>query len=91
MWHTVEDVPVRLAQHLHRLRHVQYHGARHLETIVPVLARNAGIVHFAGDDLEGLALKKELAAGDLKAVARGCGSGACTERENDSGEKHCEL
>jgi len=47
-------------------------------------------MHLAGDDLEGLSVEEELAAGDVKLTVRGIGIGACTERDNDS-ENCCEL
>src|SRR5215469_166628 len=58
---------------------------------MPVFARNTGVVHFAGDDLERLAVKNKLAAGDLKPVAQRNGIGACTEGQNDDSENYCEL
>ena len=49
---------------------VQSHGARLLEAIAPVFARDALVVHFAGDDLQGLAVEHEVVALDADVVRR---------------------
>ena len=41
---------------------VEAHGAGHLETSVPVFAGDAGVVEFAGEDFEGLAVEGEAVA-----------------------------
>ncbi len=41
---------------------VEAHGACHLEAGVPVLAGDAGVVEFAGEDFEGLAVEGEVIA-----------------------------
>ena len=43
---------------------VEAHGAGHFEAGVPVLAGDAGVVHFAGEDFEGLAVEEEVVAFD---------------------------
>ena len=61
---------------------VQAHGFRHAQAVAPVFARDAGVVHFAGDDAEGFAVEEELAIGGAEGVLLG----ACwTDGEN--GEK----
>ena len=39
---------------------LQTHRLRHLQARVPVLARNARVVHLAGDNLERFARKREM-------------------------------
>ncbi len=51
---------------------VEAHGAGHLEAGVPVLAGDAGVVEFAGEDFEGLAVEGEVVALDGEGVGR-CG------------------
>ena len=52
---------------------VETHGAGHFETGVPVFARNAGVVEFAGEDFEGFAVEEKLVALDDEGVGRRCG------------------
>ena len=61
---------------------VEAHGFGHAETVAPVGAGNAGVVHFAGDDAEGLAVEEELAVGGAEGV------GLSARRTNgENGEK----
>ncbi len=53
---------------------IEAHGARHFEAGVPVLAGDAGVVEFAGEDFEGLAVESEVVPSMVKvcgAVAAG--------------------
>ena len=47
---------------------VEAHGLRHFEASVPVLAGDAGVVEFAGEDFEGLAVEGEVVAFDGEGV-----------------------
>ena len=47
---------------------VEAHGAGHFEAGVPVLAGDAGVVEFAGENLEGLAVEGEVVAFDGEGV-----------------------
>jgi hypothetical protein len=71
---------------------IEAHRFCHFEAGAPVLAGNAGVVHFAGDDAEGLAVEEELAVFDAEGVGRrslcrlrGCGKGE--ESEDEGGKK----
>ena len=72
---------------------VEAHGFRHFEAGVPVLAGDAGVVEFAGEDLEGLAVEGEVVAFDGEGVG-GCGrcewlgwlGGLSEDGENGEGE-----
>jgi hypothetical protein len=50
---------------------VQAHGARFLEAISPVFARDALVVQFAGDDLQRLAVESEVVAFDGDVMEQG--------------------
>jgi len=50
---------------------VKAHGSGHFEAGVPVFAGNAGVVEFAGEDFEGLAVEEELVALNGEAVGGG--------------------
>ncbi len=67
---------------------VEAHGAGHLETCVPVLAGDAGVVEFAGEDFEGLAVEDEVIAfGCEGVITGGCGLPRGWERcENKEAE-----
>lgn len=54
---------------------VQAHGAGHAEAGAPVSTWNAGIVHFAGENLVWMAIELELAVGDGEGVRRLSGQG----------------
>ena len=49
---------------------VEAHGSGHFEAGVPVLAGDAGVVEFAGEDFEGLAVEEEVVALDGEGVGR---------------------
>ena len=50
---------------------VEAHGLRHLEAGVPVLAGDAGVVEFAGEDLIGVAVESEVVGLDGEAMRLG--------------------
>jgi hypothetical protein len=50
---------------------VEAHGLRHFQAGVPVLAGDAGVVEFAGEELEGLAVEGEVVAFDGEGVRCG--------------------
>ena len=71
---------------------VEAHGFGHAEAGAPVGTGNAGIVHFAGDDAEGLSVEEEVAAFRAEGVGRGswrrlrgCGQG--DEAEDEGGKE----
>ncbi len=47
---------------------VQAHGFGHAQAIAPIGAGNARVMHFACDDLEGLAVEEEFSVGDAEGV-----------------------
>jgi hypothetical protein len=61
---------------------VETHGFGHAQPVAPIFSRNAGVVHFAGDDAEGFAVEEELAIGG----AEGMLFGECWE-DGENGEK----
>ena len=70
------------------------HGLCHFQAGVPVLARDAGVVEFAGEDFEGLAVEGEMVAFDGEGVRwGGCPRGlgrSCKDGESCQGEDACE-
>jgi len=51
---------------------VETHGFGHAQPVAPIFSRNAGVVHFAGDDAEGFAVEEELAIGGAETSAARC-------------------
>ena len=60
---------VHVPEYVRRNR-VKAHGARFLEAIAPVLARDAFVMQFAGDDLQWLAVEHKVVAFDPDALRR---------------------
>jgi len=65
---------------------VEAHGLGHFEACVPVLAGDAGVVKFAGEDFEGLAVEGEVVGFGGEGVVRLGERGECDEGE-DGGEE----
>src|SRR5262249_20907099 len=66
---------------------VEPHRARLAQSIAPVRAWDAGVMHLAGDDLEGLAVKQERGAvSGERRLLRGAHASCARERDRDEGE-----
>ena len=64
---------------------IQAHGFGHAQAIAPVRAWNAGVVHFAGDDLEGLAIEEEFSVGGTEGGLLRAGGAGRDERDKNQG------
>jgi hypothetical protein len=72
---------------------VEAHGFGHAQAIAPVRAGHAGVVHFAGDDLDGFAVVDEAAIGNAEGRllrARGTEGGESKEHEDCAEEREPE-